>query len=74
MHVRLGYTMHGFALNLGNDLRGFSLVTPCGIRDGGVASLGSLGWAGEARAPADVALAVGARVVRAVLDAREAAR
>src|SRR4051812_11894992 len=34
LHFRGGLTLHGFALNLVNDLRGFSLITPCGIEDG----------------------------------------
>ncbi len=31
MHAGGGFTMHGLALNLTNDLRGFSLITPCGL-------------------------------------------
>lgn len=36
-------TMHGFALNLVNDLALYGVIVPCGIREHGVASVASLG-------------------------------
>ena len=39
MQVRNGWTNHGFALNLRNSLRGFDLISPCGIADATVTSL-----------------------------------
>lgn len=32
-------TMHGFALNVSNDLGAFDVIVPCGLRDKGVTSL-----------------------------------
>lgn len=57
LHVRRGVTMHGFALNLVNDLRGFGLITPCGITDGGVTTLERL--RGVSPDPAAAAAGVG---------------
>lgn len=45
LQVREGWSMHGFALNLVNDLAGFDLVSPCGIRDATVTSAARLGCA-----------------------------
>lgn len=45
LQVREGWSMHGFALNLVNDLAGFDLVSPCGIRDATVTSASRLGCA-----------------------------
>jgi len=45
LQVRAGWSMHGFALNLVNDLAGFDLVSPCGIRDATVTSASRLGCA-----------------------------
>ena len=46
-------TMHGFALNLVNDLTLYDIIVPCGIRELGVASIASLG--GRAVTPAALA-------------------
>jgi lipoyl(octanoyl) transferase len=46
-------TMHGFALNLVNDLALYDFIVPCGIRELGVASVASLG--GRAATPAELA-------------------
>lgn len=61
MHFRRGVTMHGFALNLTADLRGFEAIVPCGITDGGVTSVQRL--LGRSPAPFEVAEEVGRVVV-----------
>jgi lipoyl(octanoyl) transferase len=55
--------MHGFAINLSNDLRGFSLITPCGILDGGVTSVERC--SGTSVTPAESWASVAASVLRA---------
>ena len=39
VHVRHRIATHGFALNLANDLDGFSTIIPCGLPSAGVTSL-----------------------------------
>ena len=39
IHIRRGVSLHGLAINLAPDLRGFSAIVPCGIADGGVTSV-----------------------------------
>jgi len=46
-------TMHGFALNLVNELALYGLIVPCGIREYGVGSVASLG--GRAVTPEELA-------------------
>ncbi len=70
LHFKLGRSMHGFALNLTNDRRGFGLITPCGITDGGVTTLARLLAPAAAPEPAEAAGEVGETLVRALLDAR----
>lgn len=69
MHFRRGVSMHGFALNLVNDLDGFGLITPCGIEDGGVTTLERV--LGGAPTPEEAAIPVGHHVI-AALDAAAA--
>ena len=67
LHFRRGVSMHGFALNLTNDLEGFALITPCGITDGGVTTLSKL--CGRSSNPAEAAIGVGEAIVAALLRA-----
>jgi lipoyl(octanoyl) transferase len=60
-------TMHGFALNLVNDLGLYSAIVPCGIREHGVASVASLG--GHAVTPEELAPRA-LEVLGAVTEAR----
>ena len=43
VHVRRRVAMHGFALNVNNDLDGFRTIVPCGLRQFGVTSTARLG-------------------------------
>ena len=42
IHIQLGITMHGFALNVNNDLRCFDYINPCGIQDVVMTSMSQL--------------------------------
>jgi len=68
IHVSRGVSMHGFAINLVNDLTGFSLIVPCGIPDAAVTSVARL--RGRAPSPEAAAPGVAGCVVAALLDAR----
>lgn len=70
LHVKRGVTMHGFALNLVNELRGFDLIVPCGIVDGTVSSVRRL--LGRAPTPEAAAPAVGEALVAALASSRRA--
>ncbi|MDN3515893.1 MAG: lipoyl(octanoyl) transferase LipB [Candidatus Brocadia sp.] len=39
VRIALGYTMHGFSLNVNNDLSPFNHITPCGIQRLNVTSI-----------------------------------
>lgn len=62
-------SMHGFALNLVNDLALYDFIVPCGIRGLGVASVASLG--GRAVTPVELAPRALA-VLAEVFDAEDA--
>lgn len=42
IRVRRWVTMHGFALNVADDLSGFQSIVPCGLREHGVTSVSHL--------------------------------
>ncbi len=42
VHVRRRVAMHGFALNVNNDLASFRTIVPCGLRQAGVTSVATL--------------------------------
>ncbi|MFO0794055.1 MAG: lipoyl(octanoyl) transferase LipB [Candidatus Brocadiaceae bacterium] len=42
VRIALGYTMHGFSLNVNNDVSPFNLIIPCGIQDIEVTSVKKL--------------------------------
>lgn len=42
VRIALGYTMHGFSLNVNNDLLPFNFITPCGIQGVRVTSIQEL--------------------------------
>jgi lipoyl(octanoyl) transferase len=65
--VRIGtgwITSHGFALNVGRDLRGFDAIVPCGVRDRAVTSLAHC--LGRDLTPEDVAKVAADRVAAAL--------
>ncbi len=66
MHFRRGVSMHGIALNLSPDMSGFSMITPCGITDGGVTSLARL--QGSAPSVEEAAPALGVALATSIAD------
>ncbi|WP_375387496.1 lipoyl(octanoyl) transferase LipB [uncultured Amnibacterium sp.] len=65
LRVEQGVTMHGFALNCGNELTPYDRIVACGIRDAGVTTLSAV--AGRSISPADAAPLVLAHFRRGVL-------
>lgn len=67
LHIQRGVTMHGFALNLRLGPEAYPGIIPCGITEGGVASLDRLipDAPGPEEAAPDVAAAVIAALARA---------
>lgn len=42
VRIAMGYTMHGFSLNIHNDLQPFTHITPCGIQGIRITSLADI--------------------------------
>ena len=55
--IRRWVTWHGFALNVGPDLRGFDRITPCGISGVAMTSVAREGGPSDVARVADVVLA-----------------
>jgi lipoyl(octanoyl) transferase len=69
MRVARWVTSHGFALNVSNDLSGFNLIVPCGIRGKGITSLTRLlGRRVETGEAADAAVRCFGRVFSARME------
>ena len=64
IHVKQWITLHGFALNVTNELRGFDLIVPCGIQGVEMTSV-----ARELARQGDDGVAIWPRTREAVVDA-----
>lgn len=64
VRVAAGVTMHGFALNVANDLAPYDRIVPCGIADAGVTTLTR--ETGRVLTPRDVVPAVVAALAEAL--------
>ncbi|MBK9647849.1 MAG: lipoyl(octanoyl) transferase LipB [Deltaproteobacteria bacterium] len=67
LHIQRGVTMHGFALNLRLGPEAYPGIIPCGITEGGVASLDRL--IPDAPGPEEAAPDVAAAVIAALAQA-----
>ncbi len=72
LHIRLGVSMHGLAVNLKPDLGAFDLIVPCGIVGAGVSSVAKI--LGAAPSPEEAAESLGASLVEAIGAARKFSR
>ncbi|MGF3055473.1 lipoyl(octanoyl) transferase LipB [Microbacterium sp. YY-01] len=70
VRVQRGVTMHGFAINCNNTLRGFDGIIPCGITDAGVTTVSEV--TGNDVAPRDLIDSV-STAFRAAYSVQEAA-